>query len=170
METINKDDQILRSKLADTTVSAALDKFIIWTTIQALDSVNLEKIENIFEQHGYPGKSKVGERYSGVAWLVIQHSNLEKMTKYYKLIESAAQKGELPKTNFALFIDRFRMARGEKQLYGSQLKNENGGALYFHPIEDEENVNKRRAEMGMEPIEEYAKKFGIDYKMSKKED
>ena len=164
LATINKDDQSLRAKLSDKTISQN-EKDNLWTKINALDIINLKKVEKIFAKHGYPGKSKIGNKYSGTAWLVIQHSNIETMTKYYKLIEEAALKSELRKSSYALFVDRYRMWRGEKQLYGSQVKNENGGSLYFHPIEDEENVNKRRAEMGLGPIEEYAKQFGIDYKL-----
>jgi hypothetical protein len=39
------------------------------------------------------------------------------------------------------------------------------GEQIFYPIEDEKNVNMRRANVGMQPIEEYAKYFGIDYKL-----
>ena len=169
LETINKDDQSLRVKLADMTISQN-EKDSIWTKINALDIINLDKIEKIFEKHGYPSTSKVGTRFSSTAFLVVQHSNLATMKKHYKLIEDAVNKGDLAKSSFALFVDRYRMWSGDKQLYGSQLKNENGGAMYFHPIEDEENVNKRRAEMGLGTLEEYAKHFNIDYKLPVKKE
>ncbi len=41
------------------------------------------------------------------------------------------------------------------------------GKNEFFPIEDEANVNKRRAAVGLEPLEEYAKHFGIDYVLPK---
>ena len=31
------------------------------------------------------------------------------------------------------------------------------------PIEDEKNVNQRRDSLGLEPMEEYAKRFGLKY-------
>jgi hypothetical protein len=37
----------------------------------------------------------------------------------------------------------------------------------FFPIQDEANVNKRRASVGLQPLEEYAKFFGINYVLPK---
>jgi len=56
------------------------------------------------------------------------------------------------------------MDRGEKQLYGSQVVvGPVTKKQVVHPIEDEPNVNKRRATIGPGPIEKYARNFGIDY-------
>ncbi|MDD4685375.1 MAG: hypothetical protein PHD45_09120, partial [Bacteroidales bacterium] len=38
------------------------------------------------------------------------------------------------------------------------------GKGFLSPIEDEKNVNKRRLELGLPTIEEYAKKINVDYK------
>ena len=56
------------------------------------------------------------------------------------------------------------MEKGKKQKYGTQLISYNDGPLRLHPIEDEANVNKRRAAMGMGTIEEYLKQFGLERK------
>jgi hypothetical protein len=40
-----------------------------------------------------------------------------------------------------------------------------GNPAGFHPIDDELNVNERRASMGLEPLEEYAKRFGFIYRL-----
>ena len=64
--------------------------------------------------------------------------------------------------------DRMLMDKGEKQKYGSQLRMDNeSGEWELWPIEDPEKVNNRRAEVGLEPIEEYVRHFGIEYKGSK---
>jgi hypothetical protein len=106
-------------------------------------------------------------RQSSTAFLVIQHSDLPIQEKYFPLLEQAVNKNELDKASFALLVDRIRVRKGQKQLYGSQLSSENG--IYkFDPIEDEENVNKRRKSMGLGSIEEYAKHFGLEYKYEKK--
>jgi len=36
------------------------------------------------------------------------------------------------------------------------------------PIEDEPNVNKRRASVGLEPLEDYARHWDIEYKLPAK--
>ena len=74
----------------------------------------------------------------------------------------------MPRGNWALLVDRIRMYKGQPQLYGSQLKKDpSSGEFRFHDIEDEANVNQRRAEVGLEPIEDYAARFGFKYQPPK---
>jgi len=136
----------------------------LWQAIRQIDSLNLVKIERIIRQYGYPGKRLVGPGEMNTAWLVIQHSPLAVQERYLPLIRTAAEKGQTDKANLALLVDRIRMYKGQKQLYGSQVTVDSTGRARFHPIADEANVNKRRQEAGLEPIEEYAKQFGISYK------
>lgn len=132
--------------------------------MQAADSENMEQIVAIIEKHGWPGKSVVGSSGSSAAWAVIQHSNMEYWLKYLPLMREAAEKGELQKSSVALTEDRVLVNQGKPQLYGSQLRqNHETNQTEFFPIEDEVNVDKRRAAVGMEPIKEYAKRYGIDY-------
>lgn len=128
------------------------------------DSLNLMRIEEIIAKYGYPGKTLVGGA-SSAAFMVIQHADLETQQKYLPLLQKAAEAGELSKSSLALLIDRVRVGEGKKQLYGTQyFRNEVTGEFEFKPIEDVENVNARRAEMGiMYSIEEYAKRFGIKW-------
>ena len=49
----------------------------------------------------------------------------------------------------ALLEDRVALAQGKKQIYGSQIHQDPKSGKYFvAPIEDEPNVNKRRAAVG----------------------
>jgi hypothetical protein len=45
----------------------------------------------------------------------------------------------------------------------SQLQTNAQGQLEFYPIEDEANMDKRRQSVGLEPLAEYAKHFGLEY-------
>lgn len=129
------------------------------------DSLCLAKAEAIIQQYGYPGKSLVGESRQDDIWLVIQHAPLEKQEQYFPLIDAAAQKGELRKSSWALLVDRIRMYKGQPQIYGSQVvRDDASGGWKFHEIEDETNVNKRRAEVGLGPLEEYAERMGVSWK------
>lgn len=136
----------------------------LWKGIHQADSINLRKIEQLIQQYGYPGKSLVGAKLSNTAWLVIQHSPLAIQEKYLHILQRAADQGEMSKTNMALLIDRIRVYKGQKQLYGTQVNIDATGQKSFDAIEDEKNVNKRRAEVGLGSLEEYAKQFGFDYK------
>lgn len=61
----------------------------------------------------------------------------------------AAKRGELTLSQVALSVDRDLVADNKKQLYGSQFHFDSSGKLVPQPIEDEENVDHRRAAMGM---------------------
>ncbi|AQG80840.1 hypothetical protein AWR27_16850 [Spirosoma montaniterrae] len=136
----------------------------LWQHIHRTDSINLIRIESIIRQYGYPGKRLVGPNQSNTAWLIIQHSPLATQEKYLPLIRKAAEEGEMDKSNVALLVDRIRMYKGQKQLYGSQIAIDPSGKRHFHPIADEVNVNKRRADMDLGSIEDYARENDILYK------
>ena len=135
----------------------------LWKKQSYADFVNLAKISAILDKDGYPGKSKVGAGLSGTAFLVIQHAPHEAQEKYFDTLKEAADAEELSWSSFALLVDRISLGRGELQIYGSQVINDDDGNPIFAPIEDEANVNKRRAEVGLGPLEEYAKFFNIEY-------
>ena len=53
--------------------------------------------------------------------------------------------------------DRILVNSGEKQIYGTQFyweESDGQKILKFYPIEDESNLNQRRAEMGLGTFEE----------------
>ena len=131
--------------------------------LQMIDSINLVQIEALIAQYGWMGRSFVGDKGNSALFLVIQHSDLETQLKYIPLLEKSVKIGESRPSNLALMQDRILMRQGKKQIYGSQVVFNNTGGQEFYPIEDEKNVNIRRAELGMMPLEEYAKFFGIEY-------
>lgn len=139
---------------------------VLWQEIHKIDSINLSKVEGIIQQYGYPGKSLVGAKQGNTVWLIIQHSPLTTQEKYLPILQRAADEGEMAKANMALLIDRIRVNKGQKQLYGTQVKIDATGQKSFDAIEDEKNVDKRRAEVGLGSLGEYAKQYGFEYKPS----
>jgi hypothetical protein len=129
-----------------------------------IDSCNLAQVEAIIARHGWLGKSVIGPRGNYTLWLVIQHAELPIQVKYFSMLKKSVELGESTPSHLALLEDRILMRRGQKQIYGSQVIYNDKGQPEFYPIIDEKNVNVRRAEVGLEPIEEYAEHFGIDYK------
>ena len=59
------------------------------------------------------------------------------------------------------------LAEGKKQVYGTQYHSPNG-KWEPRPLEDEANVDKRRAEVGLSPLAEYVKQLEAMYGPSKK--
>ena len=99
-------------------------------------------------------------------FLVIQHASKELREKYFPLIKASAEKGELTLRVVAMMEDRMLMEKGKKQKYGTQLISYNDGPLRLHPIEDEANVNKRRAAMGMGTIRIAAQMTNYEFRMT----
>ena len=135
----------------------------LWTRQIAIDTSNMYMIERIFKTKGYPGKTMVGTPTNTAAWYVIQHSN--KIETYLPLIKAAGKLDELPFHLVAMMEDRYLMEEGELQIYGTQGMTYNDTPDMIWPIEDPENVNKRRQEAGFtQSIEAYGKDlFGDDF-------
>ncbi|HEY4652045.1 MAG TPA: DUF6624 domain-containing protein [Pontibacter sp.] len=128
------------------------------------DAENQQKVIAIIEKYGWPGKSMVGPQASNAAFLVIQHSDKAIMEKYLPLLREAVTKKEAEKSQLALMEDRYLMYNDKPQLYGSQVHtNPTTQQQELYKVEDEANLDKRRAEMGLEPIKDYLKRFGIEY-------
>lgn len=128
------------------------------------DARNLPRVTAIIDKYGWPGKRLAGSSGSLAAFLVIQHSNLATMQKYLPTMRAAAAEGELAKQNLALVEDRVLTFQAKPQLYGSQYRyDEATGKPEFFSIADEAHVDERRASMGLEPLADYAKGFGLKY-------
>ena len=167
LDTIYDKDQVLRWKIDSIqkyygTSSIQLKK--LWDTINYNDSINVIKVERIIKQHGWPGIDIVGEKCNKAIWLVIQHASLEKQLKYVPLLRKSVEQDKSPAKYLALMEDRVLMFQGKKQIYGSQYEFDEPTQKYkLYPIADERLVNDRRKLMGLPPLEEEAKTFGIDY-------
>lgn len=133
-----------------------------------IDRENQQTVVSIIEKCGFPTIKEHGYKSVEAVFLVIQHAGKNLREKYFPLIKKSADQGELQWSTVALMEDRMLMDRGEKQKYGSQVRKDNGNEEWsLYPIQDPENVNKRRAEVGLGPIEEYLRHFGIEYSTDK---
>lgn len=170
LEAIHVKDQTLRKLLKPARETFGKDSkelAYFWELIESEDKKNEKRVLEIIDEYGWPGKSLVGGQANTTVWLVIQHAPLETQEKYLPLLQESVKKGESRGSNLALLEDRILMRQGKKQVYGSQIRtNPETGEQYVYPIEDPENVNKRRAEVGLGTIEEYVSRFGFEYKPS----
>jgi hypothetical protein len=135
--------------------------------VHFIDSTNLVQVESLIAKYGWLGQSFVGARGNQTIFLVIQHADLVTQEKYLPMLQKSVEEGESRPWDLALLQDRILMRQGKKQIYGSQVVFNETGGQEFYPIEDEKNVNIRREKVGLMPLEEYAKHFGIEYKLPK---
>jgi Family of unknown function (DUF6624) len=130
-----------------------------------IDQENRNRLDKIVKQYGWPTIRLVGRRANQAAFLIVQHAELSYQKKYFPLIKEAAAKQEAEPGDVAMLEDRILKGEGKKQVYGTQVNlNESTKKWELWPIEDEESVDARRARVGMGPLAEYLKAFGIEYK------
>lgn len=129
------------------------------------DQANLKYVSRILDKYGWISYDTIGFKANQALFLVIQHSDSTTQEKYLPLLKQAVKENKAFGHDLALLEDRVLIKRGNKQLYGSQIQcDSTGKKCWILPIEDEINVDKRRAEVGLQPLAEYAKFWNIEYK------
>jgi hypothetical protein len=168
LDTIFHDDQDSRVQMAATAKKYgpnSKEATLQFYEIRRKDSIDLIKVEAILDKYGWLGRDVIGSRGNATLFLVVQHAGMKERDKYLPIMRDAVKKGNAMAGDLALMEDRSALEHGKKQIYGSQIGWDNKtGKYYISPIEDEANVDKRRAEVSLEPLEEYAKQWNIDYK------
>ncbi|WP_125723161.1 DUF6624 domain-containing protein [Flavobacterium ustbae] len=130
------------------------------------DSINLIKVMKILDERGWLGKNVVGEQGNKTLFLVIQHADLEYQQKYLPMMREAAKIGNADPGNLAYLEDRVALREGKKQIYGSQSSmNKKTNKIRIAPMIDPDNVDKRRAEVGLGTMAEYAVKLNIEWNL-----
>lgn len=134
----------------------------IGKVMQYKDSVNLLKVMKILDEKGWVGKDVVGSQANQTLFLVIQHADLKYQQKYLPMMREAAKKGNAKPSALAYLEDRVALREGNKQIYGSQiLTNPFTKKNFIAPLEDPDNVDKRRSQVGLGLLAEYAQKSNI---------
>jgi hypothetical protein len=134
----------------------------LWRVAGKVDAANLEKVERILEKHGWLGPETVGEKGNSALFLVIQHADSKTQNKYLPIMQAAYEKGNAKGSQLALLIDRVALSNGQKQVYGSQVAQDPKTNKYkLSAMEDPDHVDERRAKMGLGPLAEYLKQWGI---------
>jgi len=127
-------------------------------------SRNMIIVADILDKLGWMGEDVIGHRANMTLFLVIQHSGLESQLKYLPVMREAVKKDNASPANLALLEDRVALRQGRRQVYGTQLAiDEETGEPYVEPLEDPDNVDKRRAEMGLEPLQDYLSGSGMKW-------
>jgi hypothetical protein len=130
-----------------------------WKKQNAIDAANMKRLAQIIDAYGWPGLRFAGAA-SQTAFIVLQHADHDSQRKYLPLLRAAVKRSDALGSHLALLEDRVRIADGKPQLYGSQLS---GDPWRFEPIEDEAHVDERRRSIGLEPLADYARRFGLTY-------
>lgn len=126
-----------------------------------VDERNRNRLKEIFEEYGFPTRKLVGKDAMQGIFLMIQHSDGDKEWQKSQLdnIEKAVKNGDMDGQSYAYLYDRIKINSGEKQFYGTQFAKVDpvNKVVEIAETEDAENLDKRRMEIGMMPIDMYKK-------------
>ncbi|MCB9361561.1 MAG: hypothetical protein H6588_09705 [Flavobacteriales bacterium] len=139
-----------------------------WKLIHVKDSANLIAVTKILDERGWLGANIVGGKGNMTIFLVIQHADSATQVKYLPMMREAVKEGNAQPSSLALLEDRVALKQGKRQIYGSQIHtDQKTGEQYVAPLIDPENVDKRRAEVGLGKIADYAGYWNITWDIEK---
>lgn len=157
-------DQYVRSNLMTDILqkyNLSKDQVIIDSNGINTDERNRERLKEIIAKYGFPTKKMVGKDAMNGVFFMIQHADGENAWQKSQLtnIKNAVKMGDLDSQSYAYLYDRIKINSGEKQLYGTQFANVDAvnNIVELDKTEDIDNLDKRRMEIGMMPIEMYKK-------------
>lgn len=126
-----------------------------------VDVANTDRLREIVDRYGWPGRSLVGEASAEHAWLLAQHADrqLDFQRRALGLLADAVDQGAATPRQLAYLTDRVRVNEGKEQVYGTQLGGVENGAVVPWPVENPDERDARRAAAGLEPFSEYAARW-----------
>lgn len=154
-----EEDQRARRGVSAPDASALADPDEWWRRtmeMNRVDVANTDRLREIVDEHGWPGRSLVGEEGAEHAWLLVQHASaqLDFQRRVLVLLTAAVAAGEATPRQLAYLTDRVRMLEGREQIYGTQFIWGNDGHPVPYPIQDPDHVDDRRAAVGIESMQQ----------------
>jgi hypothetical protein len=122
--------------------------------MEAIHVRNASRLKEILTDHGWPLPALVGNDGHEAAWLIVQHAIGDPpfQRQSLRLLQGAAESGDVPLWQAAMLEDRTRMFEGKPQIYGTQLETDSEGKIRPYLLEDPEHVEERRSKVGLEPL------------------
>jgi hypothetical protein len=170
LDTIYLEDQKYRRQIDEIKEKYSWDSDEMkshWKIINEKDSINLIKVVEILDKRGWLGANIIGEEGNSTLFLVIQHSNIETQLKYLPMMREAVKLGNARGNSLAFLEDRVALGQGKRQIYGSQIHSDKKGEMYVAALIDPENVDERRAEVGLGPISKYISYWQLTWDVEK---
>ncbi|GAA2969723.1 hypothetical protein GCM10010519_01120 [Streptomyces lactacystinicus] len=135
-------------------VSAGLSAALI------TDRANTQVLQRIISAHGWPGLSLVGEEAARAALTLALHAEHDPRAQdeFLRAVHEAAQHREATPGQWARLYDRTLARGGRPQVYGTQHRLRPDGELELHPVQDREQLDSRRAQVGLRV---YAEQFQL---------
>lgn len=125
-----------------------------WAPVHAIDQDNLAFLIDVIGRHGWLGSDLVGPDGASACWLMVQHAPLDHQDAWLPLMEQAVCDGLAEPGELVYLQDRVNMRHGRSQTHGSQSWGICAGEVRLWPVTDPANLNARRAEVGLPPLDD----------------
>lgn len=129
--------------------------------------INEKKVIAILDTYGWPTAEMIGAQGNLTLCNVLQHTENETRLKYLPLMKQAVLDKKLEPRFLVRAEDRLATDRGDLQIYGGQMKYyPETKSFNLWPVHDPMNIDKRRAEIGLEPIAVFLKnRFDFEWNL-----
>ena len=133
---------------------------------QQLDGNNTADLKTLLQTYSWFTISEWGKAADGNAWLLVQHADEDPdfQKEILAKLETLYASGETKPDHYAYLYDRVALSAKDPskrtlQRYGTQGHCTGPGRWEPFPIEDQANVDRRRAEVGLSPLADYIAGF-----------
>jgi hypothetical protein len=122
---------------------------------------NSDWLKGVLTRIGWFDISRYGAEASQAAWLIVQHSDHDPAWQEQVLaaLGPRVARGDMQRSYYAYLVDRVAVNAGRPQTYGTQGRCQGRGNLELRPVIDRDNLDRRRAEMGLDSIADYTIRF-----------
>lgn len=120
--------------------------------VAAVDYQNLQKLISALERCGW------SDRHSSTIWKVMQSAPSGIKAYYLDELKTYSKSSKNYGASFAVLQDGLLMTHGYPQLYGTQIRNKE-----LYKLHKPDGVNQRRKSVGLGPIEDFLKIWGLDF-------
>jgi hypothetical protein len=158
------DDELRAELLRRTEKDQAARRADDMSAAIAADAENLPWLRQVIAEHGWPGKTLVGQDGADAAWLLAQHADADPgfQRRCLDLLTTAVAAGEARRRHLGYLTDRVLLAEGQQQEYGTQM-TARGGRWAPRRLRDPDTVDERRAQMDLGPLAEYLERVTKAY-------
>jgi hypothetical protein len=115
------------------------------------------RLDAIVKAHGWPSTTLVGEDGAAAAWAIAQHADHDNALceAWLPQLREAVAAGEAIPFHYAALADRVLIRAGRPQRFGTVLEAADTTWRPRSPIESIDDLESRRAGIGLEPLATY---------------
>ena len=135
------------------------------------DSLNHLALIDIVNRYGFPDYDQLGVEGTHNFWLLMQHQDQHPdfQEAVLKRMEIAVGQHKADGKDYAYLLDRVMVNTGKQQVYGTQMSlNAEGTSFEPKPCIDPDNLDKRRASVGLGTIAAYIEIMNQNFRGSLK--